>query len=108
MQAANNTAIATANQVVNGPMGLQEVASMAQQQISDGLIINQIRSTGTTYNLGKDEILYLKQQGVSDAVVAEMQSRRTVVQVVQPGYPRAVYVEPVVGVYGGGYGYRHY
>jgi len=109
INAANTAAIAAANQVVNGPVGLQEVATMVQQHISDSIIIGNIRSSGTTYNLRPQDIQYLKEQGVSDAIVTEMLSRRTVVQVIQP---RPVYVQPapVVGVeyYGGGGYYRRW
>ncbi len=99
-------------QVVIGPVGLQEIAKMAQDHISDAIIINYIRNSGTTYNLRGVDIDYLKQQGVSDPVVIEMQSHPHPsvppggVTVVQPVYPRPVYVAPVGVGFGYGYGYR--
>src|SRR5262245_33317604 len=45
---------------------LTDVATMAQQHISDDLIIGQIHSTGTVYNLQPADINWLKQNGVSD------------------------------------------
>ena len=57
-----------------------------------------------------EDITYLKQQGVSDGIVQEMQMRRPGVAVVQPMYARPVYVvhppppPPVVGV-GLGFGF---
>ena len=55
-------------------LAITDVASMAQQHISDGIIINQIRTTGSVYNLSADEIVWLRGQGVSEAVIAEMQA----------------------------------
>lgn len=54
--------------------GLTDVVSMAQQHISDSVIISQIRSTGALYHLSPGDITFLKQNGVSDAVVMEMQA----------------------------------
>jgi hypothetical protein len=69
---------------------LTDVASMAQQHIGDNLIINQIRTSGSVYHLNADQIVWLKQQGVSDVVISEMQA--TAYRV-----PRRVYTaEPVV------------
>jgi Glycine zipper len=64
---------------------LEDIAYMAQSHISDGVIINQIRTTGAVYNLTATDIGWLKSQGVSDEVVSEMQA--TAVR-----YPRRVYV----------------
>src|SRR5438270_13550784 len=57
-----------------GPLALAEVAQMSQQGISDAVIISQIRSTRSVYNLSPNEITWLKQQNVSDGVVMEMQA----------------------------------
>jgi hypothetical protein len=64
---------------------LEDIASMAQSHVSDEVIINQIRTTGAVYSLTAGDITWLKAQGVSDPVVAEMQA--TAVH-----YPRRVYV----------------
>jgi hypothetical protein len=88
------------------PLSLTDVVSMVQNHISDGVIINQIRTTNSTYNLTAEQITWLKSQGVSDQVVYEMQSRQGVL--VQPA---PVYMveppPPSVGVgVGIGYGRR--
>jgi hypothetical protein len=70
-----------------GPLGLTDVVALAQQHISDEVIIQQIRTTGSVYNLSPNDIVYLKQNGVSDAVVQEMQMSAG-------RYPRRVYVQP--------------
>jgi len=68
----------------------QQVADMTHQNISDAVIINQIRASGTVYNLSSNDIMWMKQQGVSDAVISEMQMRSAY------SYPQQVYVaEPV-------------
>jgi hypothetical protein len=81
-------------------LSLEDVAYMAQSHTSDVLIINQIRSTGALYNLSPEQITWLRQQGVSDAVISEMQATAYRYQ------PARVYApEPVVGV-GISYGRR--
>src|SRR5262245_15857203 len=76
-------------------LNITDVASMAQQHVSDGIIINQIRTTGSVYNLTADEIVWLRQQGVSEAVIAEMQATayRPVRRVYTPA-PVVVYEQP--------------
>jgi osmotically inducible lipoprotein OsmB len=90
---ARAAAAAQAYAAAHPPLSLSDVASMAQNHISDGVIINQIRTTNSTYNLTAEQITWLKSQGVSDQVVYEMQIRQGVyvqpapVYVVEPGQP---------------------
>jgi hypothetical protein len=64
---------------------LEDIVYMTQSHVSDELIVNQIRTTGAIYNLTANDINWLKSQGVSDAVVSEMQATSV-------RYPRRVYV----------------
>jgi hypothetical protein len=77
-----------------GPLGLTDVAQMAQQHISDEVIINQIRTTGSVFRLSPSDIDYLKQNGVSDAVVMEMQATAT--RYARRVYTAAPVCQPVV------------
>ena len=74
------------------PLQLTDVASMAQQHISDGIIVNQIRTTGSVYQLTADQIVWLRQQGVSEPVIAEMQATAY-------RLPRRIYTPGPVVVY---------
>lgn len=93
-------------------VGMTDVVSMAQQHISDPVIIQQIRSSGSVFHLSANDIGYLKANGVSDRVVMEMQATATR-PVVRPVYGRPVYVyeppppPPPVRV-GFGVGYCHH
>lgn len=75
-----------ASQPVVGPLSLDEIVQMTDRGVEDQIIVNQIRTSGTRYNLSSDTILWLKDRNVSSNVIREMQatSRRQ---------PRAVYVE---------------
>jgi outer membrane lipoprotein SlyB len=97
-------------------LGMTDVAQMAQQGVSEAIIINQIRTSPTIFHLSATDITWLRENRVSDAVIAEMQNtalrqpRRVYVEgaaVYQPA-PVVVYEEPPpVGV-GIGIGYTHY
>jgi hypothetical protein len=103
---------AYAAQPVQGNLRMEDIVDMVKRGISDDVIRNTIRSGNTRYNLGPSEIAWLHDNGVSDAVITEMQNTmyyrrgpRTVyidrpdpVVVVQP----APVYRPVVGF---GYGY---
>jgi hypothetical protein len=92
------------------PLGLTDVVQLAQSHVSDEVIINQIRMTGSLFQLSANDTIWLKQQGVSDVIVTEMLASANRV-------PRSVYVaEPVyvdpppisVGVGFGYYGGRRW
>jgi Glycine zipper len=88
----------------NAPPALQptDIVQMAYQHVSDDIIISQIRSTGSVYHLTAQEIVWLKQNGVSDVVIHEMQATATrpVRRVYSPApaypavYERVYVVEP--------------
>ncbi len=71
-------------------IGLTDIVQMTQQHISDPVIISQIRSSHSVYQLSAQDTIWLKQNGVSDAVITEMMATAR--------YPRRVYTAaPVYG-----------
>ena len=52
--------------------GVPQVLQLVQAEISDATIIAYIKSSGNSYGLTADQIIYLRQQGVSDVVVNAM------------------------------------
>ncbi len=55
-------------------LGVQDVVQMAHSHISDEVIVNHIRASGTVFQLSAQDTIWLKQNGVSDRVVSEMQA----------------------------------
>jgi hypothetical protein len=90
-----------------GPLGITDIVQMAQSHVTDDLIISQIRTTGSVFQLSANDTIWLKQNGVSDVVVKEMLA--TANRVPRRYYSAApVYVvepEPPVAV-GVGFGYH--
>jgi Surface antigen variable number repeat len=58
------------------PMSLADVAAMASGGVSDEVILNQMHTTGATFALCTEDILFLRRNQVSDHVVMEMQNTR--------------------------------
>jgi hypothetical protein len=56
--------------------GVPQVLQLSQAKIGDSTIVAYIQNSGTIYTLNASEIIYLKQQGVSDAVIATMLNQR--------------------------------
>lgn len=52
--------------------GVPQVIQLAEAKVSDGTIINYIHNSGNTYGLDAAQIIYLRQQGVSDNVINTM------------------------------------
>ena len=51
---------------------LQEVVTLSRQQMGDDVITNYIKSTGKSYKLSADDIIYLKSQGISQGVISAL------------------------------------
>ena len=52
--------------------GLQEVLKLSKAQMGDDVIVGYINKSGTTFHLTADDIVYLKDQGVSQPVIAAL------------------------------------
>lgn len=60
-------------------VSLDEIGALTRQGVRDDVIINHIAASGSTYMLSGEQLAWLHQVGVSDRVVAFMQSRPPVV-----------------------------
>jgi hypothetical protein len=54
-----------------------QVLQLAQAKISDSTIITYVQNSGSVYGLDASQIVYLKQQGVSETVINAMLNQRT-------------------------------
>jgi hypothetical protein len=105
--AANAYALSQAQQAPQR-MGIADVIGMSRAGQSDAVIINQIRTTRSTFQLAGADLDMLKQNGVSDRVILEMQAARPGPPViVTGGPPPVVYDQPTVIVRPAPYGYYY-
>ena len=56
--------------------GVPEVLQLTQAKVGDSVIINYIQNSGNNYGLNASQIIYLRQQGVSEAVINAMLTQR--------------------------------
>ena len=102
--------------------GVADILKLVRAKVSDTITLSFIRNSGRTYHLSTPEILYLREQGVSDPVLTAMldQQRNVAATAAQavpqpasayvaasPAYvqPSPVYVEPVPSYNYYDYGY---
>jgi hypothetical protein len=57
--------------------GVPEILQLSQAKVGDSTIIAYIQKSGNNYGLTAAQIIYLRQQGVSDAVVNAMLNQRS-------------------------------
>jgi hypothetical protein len=62
---------------VNAPVaqlsyGAAQIVQLAQAKVGDDTIITYIKNSGNSYGLTVNQIIYLRQQGISDAVITTM------------------------------------
>lgn len=63
---------------------MAQVLQLSQAKISDGTIVTYIENSGTIYGLNASQIVYLKQQGVSEQVLNAMLNQRAMVAASAP------------------------
>ena len=78
MTGATATATAKTAEPVKLPYGVEDVLKMSRAQVSDDVIATYIQNTGTIYSLGPNDIVYLKDRGVSDRIINTMLDQRRI------------------------------
>jgi hypothetical protein len=87
------------------PVTVDDVIRLSQDRTPEGVIINQIRSTNSVYQLTTEDVERLNANGVSQAVIIEMQNRRgdcpprTRYIAVPAGPPPVIYAAPAPVIY---------
>jgi hypothetical protein len=78
--------------------GVSQIIQLSKAKVSEDTIVNYIRNSGSSYGMDANQIVYLKQQGVSDAVLNTMlnQPRQMAQAAPQPAYPTASSTATVV------------
>jgi len=74
--ATTTTATASAGQPA--PLlsyGVTQIIQLSKAKVGDDTIINFIRNSGSSYGLDADQLIYLKQQGVSDTIINTMMNQ---------------------------------
>jgi hypothetical protein len=71
------------------PYGVEDVLKLTRAQIGEEIILNYVQGSGTIYNLTPKDIVYLRDQGVSQKVLNAMldQRRRAVEMAAQNAAP---------------------
>lgn len=80
------------------PLGMADVIQMSRDNMSDTMIINQMRTTNSTYLLSVEDLRLLQANGVSQPVIEEMQRRRPTTRVIRE-QPQIIYHERPAPVY---------
>jgi hypothetical protein len=62
------------------PYGVEDVLKLSQANINENIIVNYVQNSGTIYNLSPQDIVTLKNQGVSDHVLSAMLNQRKQVE----------------------------
>jgi hypothetical protein len=66
---------------------VQEVLKLTKAQMGDDVIVSYITNSGTAFHLTADDMVSLKEQGVSQPVIAAMLQSKAAVPVPQPAPP---------------------
>jgi hypothetical protein len=75
--------------------GVPQILKLAQAKVTDEVIIAYIHNSGSSYGLDADQIIYLRQQGISDKVLTTMLAQPRPASVAAPAAPSPVNSYPV-------------
>jgi len=67
--------IPSAQRISYNRMSFSQIIDLYRQGISDDMLIEKIKFSKTKYNLAREDINYLKSQGISQAVIDAMQGK---------------------------------
>ena len=85
--AQDSTASAAQTAPVQLSYGVSQIIQLSKANVSEGTIVNYIQNSGSSYGLDANQIVYLKQQGVSDTVINTMLNQPR--PAAPPNYPAA-------------------
>jgi hypothetical protein len=109
------------SQAQNRRMGMFDVIELSRNGHDEQVIINQIRATGSSFQLSTTDLDALKSNGVSSRVIAEMQAARSESPRVITPASNTIIMEPYISpplvvrpwyvaprpIFVGGYYHRH-
>ena len=72
------TSTTTVTEALKLPYGVEDVLKLSRAQVSEDVITTYIQNSGTIYGLRPQDIVYLKQQGVSDRIINTMMEQRRI------------------------------
>jgi hypothetical protein len=81
------------------PYGVDDVLKLNRAQVSEDVTVNYIRNAGTIYNLAPNDIVYLRNEGVSDRVINTMLDQRKTVPAETAAQSAAAASQPPVNSY---------
>ena len=72
------------------PYGVADVLKLTNAKVGEEVIVTYIQTSGTAYNLNANEIVYLREQGVSDRVLNVMlEQRKRLIEAIAQAPPPA-------------------
>jgi hypothetical protein len=84
--AAGNVSAQDSSSAQNAPQlsyGVSQIVQLSKANISDDTIVTYVQNSGNNYGLDANQIVYLKQQGVSSKVINAMLNQRNLNAVTQ-------------------------
>ncbi len=66
------------------PYGATDIVKLSRAHVSEDIILNYVHNSGTIYNLSAQDVLTLRNEGVSDQVIGAMLDQHTRVAATQP------------------------
>jgi hypothetical protein len=76
---STSTPSATDSAPARLPYGVDDVLRLSRAQVGEDITLNYIQNSGTIYNLGANDVVYLRNEGVSEKVVKAMLDQRKTV-----------------------------
>lgn len=76
---STSTPSATDSAPARLPYGVDDVLRLSRAQVGEDITLNYIQNSGTIYNLGANDVVYLRNEGVSDKVLKAMLDQRKTV-----------------------------